>query len=107
MAKITFIEPSGAEQIVDIPIGWTVMQGAVQNGIEGIEGECGGSCACATCHCYVEEEFLDALPAAGETEEAMLECTASERRSNSRLSCQIRVSEALDGLVLRLPEAQS
>lgn len=107
MAKITFIEHSGAQMVVDIPAGWTVMQGAVQNGVEGIEGECGGSCACATCHCYVDEAFAAALPPPNETEEAMLECTAAERRSNSRLSCQLRVSDALDGLVLRLPETQS
>ncbi|PWC52476.1 2Fe-2S iron-sulfur cluster-binding protein [Azospirillum sp. TSO22-1] len=107
MAKITFIEHSGERLVVNIPVGWTVMQGAVQNGVEGIEAECGGSCACATCHCYVDEAFVDALPAPSETEEAMLECTAAERLPNSRLSCQLKVSEALDGLVLRLPEAQS
>ncbi|NYZ17485.1 2Fe-2S iron-sulfur cluster binding domain-containing protein [Azospirillum sp. RWY-5-1] len=107
MAKVTFIEHDGAELVVDIPTGWTVMQGAVQNGVAGIEGECGGSCACATCHCYVDEAFLDGLPAPGETEDEMLGCTASERRANSRLSCQIRVTDALDGLVVRLPEAQS
>ncbi|AWJ88207.1 (2Fe-2S)-binding protein (plasmid) [Azospirillum sp. TSH58] len=107
MAKVTFIEHDGLEQVVDIPTGWTLMQGAVQSGVAGIEGECGGSCACATCHCYVDEAHVDALPPPSETEEEMLDCTASERRSNSRLSCQIRVSDALDGIVIRLPEAQS
>ncbi|HYD68911.1 2Fe-2S iron-sulfur cluster-binding protein [Azospirillum sp.] len=107
MAKVTFIEHGGAAQTVDIPEGWTVMQGAVRNGVEGIEAECGGSCACATCHCYVEEEFLDRLAPPSQTEEEMLDSTASERLPNSRLSCQIKVTAALDGLVVRLPEAQS
>ena len=107
MAKVTFIEHSGETLAVNIPTGWTVMQGAVQNGVEGIEAECGGSCACATCHCYVEEELLDRLSPPSETEEEMLDCTASERRPNSRLSCQIKVTDALDGLVVRLPETQS
>lgn len=107
MAKVTFIEHHGLEQVVEIPAGWTLMQGAVQHGVAGIEGECGGSCACATCHCYVDEAYLDALPPLGETEDEMLDCAASERRSNSRLSCQIKMSDALDGIVVRLPEAQS
>jgi len=107
MAKITFISHDGAEQAVEIPTGWTVMQGAVQNGVDGIEGECGGSCACATCHCYVDDDFFDSLPAPTRTEEEMLECTSSERRPNSRLSCQIKVTPELDGLTLHLPETQS
>lgn len=107
MAKVTFIEHDGLEQVVEIPAGWTLMQGAVQHGVAGIEGECGGSCACATCHCYVDEAYLDALPPLGETEDEMLDCAASERRSNSRLSCQIKMSDSLDGIVVRLPEAQS
>lgn len=107
MAKITFISHDGAEQVVDIPTGWTVMQGAVQNGVDGIEGECGGSCACATCHCYVDESFAGSLPAPTQTEEEMLECTSSERKPNSRLSCQIKVTPELDGLTLHLPETQS
>lgn len=107
MAKVTFIEHDGLEQVVEIPAGWTLMQGAVQHGVAGIEGECGGSCACATCHCYVDEAYIDALPPPSETEDQMLDCAASERRPNSRLSCQIKMSDALDGIVLRLPEAQS
>lgn len=107
MAKVTYIEHGGTEHEIDVPDGWTVMQGAMRAGIDGIEAECGGSCACATCHCYVEGEHADALPPPGETEDRMLDCTVSERLPNSRLSCQIKVNPALDGLVVRLPEAQS
>ena len=108
MPKITYIEPSGNRAIVDLPDGWTLMQGATANGVDGIEAECGGSCACATCHCYVDEAQLRPARAAGRrTELAMLENVAAERRPNSRLSCQIKVSAALDGLVVRLPERQS
>jgi ferredoxin, 2Fe-2S len=107
MAKITYIEPSGAEAIVEVADGWTIMQGATANGIDGIEAECGGSCACATCHCYVDGAQASRLVAPAATELAMLENVAAERRSNSRLSCQIKVSAELDGLVVRLPERQS
>ncbi len=89
-----------------MPNGWSLMQGATANGIDGILGECGGSCACATCHCYVDEDYLADLPAASVGELDMLENVAAERRPNSRLACQIKVSPALDGLVLHLPETQ-
>ncbi|CCQ74510.1 2Fe-2S iron-sulfur cluster-binding protein [Magnetospira sp. QH-2] len=107
MPKVTYIEHDGAEHHVELPAGWTLMQGATLNGIDGIEGECGGSCGCATCHCYVDEPWLGKLEPASETEEEMLECTESPRESNSRLSCQIKATPALDGIVVRLPEAQS
>jgi 2Fe-2S ferredoxin len=107
MAKITYIEPSGTEAVVDVPGGWTLMQGATANGIDGIEAECGGSCACATCHCYVDGAQASRLAPPAATELAMLENVAAERLSNSRLSCQIKVSAELDGLLVRLPERQS
>jgi len=106
MPKINYIEPHGANHSIDVPAGMSVMQGAVNNSIDGILAECGGSCACATCHVYVDPAWLDKLEPMAETEDDMLECTASQRRDNSRLSCQIVVSEALDGLVVRLPETQ-
>ncbi len=107
MTIITYIEPSGAPQEVDVPDGWSLMQGATANGVDGIEGECGGSCACATCHCWVEGEAAALLPAPADNELAMLENVVAERRPNSRLSCQLKASAALQGLVLRLPEMQS
>ncbi|WP_287431241.1 2Fe-2S iron-sulfur cluster-binding protein [Sphingobium sp.] len=82
------------------------MRAALNEGLEGMVGECGGGLACATCHCYVEEDWADRLPAPAQTELDMLECTASERRPSSRLGCQIIVSDALDGLVVHLPAAQ-
>ena len=106
MANITFVELSGQSTTVSLADGWSLMQGATANGIDGILGECGGSCACATCHCYVDEARLDDLPAASEGELGMLENVASERRPNSRLACQIKAGPAIEGLVLHLPETQ-
>jgi len=106
MPKITYIEPSGNEAVVDLAEGWTLMQGATSNGVDGIEAECGGSCACATCHCYVESH-LDRLVPPTESEENMLTNVAAERRPNSRLSCQIKATADLDGMVVRLPPNQS
>ncbi len=106
MANITYIEASGQSTTVDLMEGWSLMQGATANGIEGILGECGGSCACATCHCYIQEYRLAELPAASEGELGMLENVASERRPNSRLACQIKASAALDGLIVYLPASQ-
>ena len=82
------------------------MQGAIVNGVEGILGECGGSCACATCHCYVDEARLGDLPPPSEAELDMLENVAAERRANSRLACQLKASPALASLILSLPETQ-
>jgi 2Fe-2S ferredoxin len=82
------------------------MSAALKNGIEGILAECGGVCMCSTCHVFVDEKFLGLIPPAQDTEEAVLEIAAIERRSNSRLSCQIKVTEELDGLIVHLPEKQ-
>jgi ferredoxin, 2Fe-2S len=106
MANITYIEASGQSTTVNLPDGWSLMQGATANGVDGILGECGGSCACATCHCYVDEARLTDLPPASEGELAMLENVASERRPNSRLSCQLKATAALEGLIVHLPETQ-
>jgi len=106
MPKVTYISHEGEVTEIELQEGWTVMQGATFNGIDGIIGECGGSCACATCHVYVDERYLDLLPPMQENEDEMLECTESERRANSRLGCQIKLTPELDGLVVRMPEAQ-
>lgn len=107
MSKAVYIETSGTRHEIDIPDGWTLMQAAQHAGIDGIEGECGGSCACATCHVYVDEAYLDKLAPPSETEDKMLDGTACERQANSRLGCQIKMSPELDGIVLHLPESQS
>ena len=106
MAEIIYIEPSGQAVTVNVPDGWSLMQGATSHGVDGIVGECGGSCACATCHCYVDAARLDDLPAASDAELALLESTAAERRANSRLACQLKASQQLSGLVVTLPETQ-
>jgi len=106
MPHITYIEAHGQATTVNLQDGWSLMQGATANGIDGILGECGGSCACATCHCYVDEARLGDLPAASEGELDMLENVAAERKPNSRLACQIKATAALEGLVIRLPETQ-
>ena len=106
MPRIIYIEPNGERVEIDVPEGWTLMQGATTNGVTGIEAECGGSCACATCHCYVET-LAERLPPPGETELGMLANVVAERRPNSRLSCQIRARAELDGMVVRLPDRQS
>ncbi|MDH2133407.1 2Fe-2S iron-sulfur cluster-binding protein [Sphingobium yanoikuyae] len=106
MATVLFVQASGAEHRIDVPTGENLMRAALNEGLDGMVGECGGGLACATCHCYVEEDWADRLPAPAQTELDMLECTASERRPSSRLGCQIIVSDALDGLVVHLPAAQ-
>ncbi len=106
MANITYIEASGHSTTVNLHEGWSLMQGATANGIDGILGECGGSCACATCHCYVDESRLSDLSPASENELVMLDNVAAERHPNSRLACQIKASAALEGLVVTLPDVQ-
>ena len=106
MAKVTYIEYDGTAHEVDVPTGWNVMEGAISNGVPGIEAECGGACSCATCHVYVDPAWVEVTGSADGIEQGMLECAASDLRENSRLSCQIQVSDELDGLVLRLPEMQ-
>ncbi len=106
MANITFVEPSGQAVTVAVTDGWSLMQGAMAAGVEGIVAECGGSCACATCHCYVDEARAAGLPPPEQAELDMLANVAAERRPTSRLSCQIKASPALDGLVVTLPQRQ-
>lgn len=106
MPMITFVRPDGERIAFDAGGAETVMHAAVGRQVAGILGECSGSMTCATCHVFVEPEWLDRLPPISAAEDELLDATATERRDNSRLSCQIPVSEALDGLVLELPEAQ-
>jgi len=105
MPKITYIESSGTEHAVDAEVGSTVMESAIKNGVPGIEAECGGACACATCHVYVDEAWRETTGSPEQMEEDMLDF-AFDVRSESRLSCQIKVTDALDGLVVRIPEKQ-
>jgi ferredoxin, 2Fe-2S len=105
MPRITFIEPDGSRRVVDAPLGVTLMEAAVQNGVQGILALCGGACACATCHVYVDAAWLSRLGAREEMEEGMLEC-AWEPRDNSRLSCQIHVTADLEGLEVTVPPRQ-
>jgi 2Fe-2S ferredoxin len=108
MPLITFIHADGREDVLDVPVGTTLMHAAVAAGLDGIVGECGGSAMCATCHVYVDrnQEQAKSLPTISAVEDAMLDSAASERRSESRLSCQLRVTEGFDGLKLHLPENQ-
>tara|TARA_B100000945_G_C20308128_1_gene561449 strand:+ start:398 stop:718 length:321 start_codon:yes stop_codon:yes gene_type:complete len=105
MAKIRYIEFNGEEHTVDVQNGLTVMEGAIKNKVPGIDADCGGACACATCHVYVQKEWLNKLPPKEDTEEDMLDF-AFDVRKNSRLSCQLTVSDDLDGLTVDLPEKQ-
>jgi len=105
MANITYIEFNGAEHKVEAKAGMTVMEAAIKNMIPGIDAECGGACACATCHVYVDEAWTGIVGKPEEMEEDMLDF-GFDVRENSRLSCQITVSDELDGLVVRLPEQQ-
>ncbi len=106
MPKITYVHPDGSEDVLDVPVGTSVMRGAILNGVDGIVAECGGEMMCATCHVYVEEDRLAQLPGQSDDEKAMLEFTASERKPNSRLSCQLTVTPEMEGLVVHLPETQ-
>ena len=105
MTKITYVEHSGKLHTIQVQNGLTVMEGAVQNNISGIDADCGGSMACATCHVYVKEEWFNKLPQKEEGEEDMLDM-AFEPKKNSRLSCQLIVTDQLEGLVVNLPEKQ-
>jgi len=105
MPKITYIEFNGKSHTIEVANGLSVMEGAVQNNIPGIDADCGGSMACATCHVYVKEEWLDKVPKKEDGEEDMLDM-AFEPKQNSRLSCQLVVSDELDGLVVNIPSKQ-
>jgi 2Fe-2S ferredoxin len=106
MAKITYIEHNGTEHVVDVASGLTVMEGARDNGVPGIEADCGGACACSTCHVYVAEEWVDQLPPKEAMEADMLDFAWEPDPVRSRLTCQLKVSDALDGLVVTMPEKQ-
>ena len=105
MAKITYVEHNGTSHTVEVKNGLSVMEGAVQNNIPGIDADCGGSMACATCHVYVKEEWFNKLPKKEDGEEDMLDM-AFEPKKNSRLSCQLIVSNELDGLIVSIPSKQ-
>jgi 2Fe-2S ferredoxin len=105
MARITYVEHDGTEHTIDVKAGLSVMEGAVKNNIPGIDADCGGACACATCHVYVDEAFAGVTGTKSAMEESMLDFAEGVEPS-SRLSCQIKVSDALDGLRVRMPESQ-
>jgi 2Fe-2S ferredoxin len=105
MPKIKYIEHSGKEHEVEVPEGWSVMEGAVKNLIPGIDADCGGACACATCHVYVQEPWLAKLSPKEDMEETMLDF-AQDLEPNSRLSCQIKVTKELDGFTVKMPKSQ-
>ena len=106
MAKITYIEHNGTEHVIDVANGLTVMEGARDNGVPGIEADCGGACACSTCHVYVDGAWIDKLPAKDPMEEDMLDFAYEPDPRLSRLTCQIKVTPELEGLVVRMPERQ-
>ena len=106
MPKVTYIENNGKTHVIEVANGLSVMEGAVQNNIPGIDADCGGAMACATCHVYVKEEWLDKLPSKEDGEEDMLDM-AYEPNKSSRLSCQLIVSDELDGLIVSMPEKQT
>jgi 2Fe-2S ferredoxin len=103
MPKVTYIESGGARHVVDLQPGFSVMEGAVKNGVPGIAASCGGACACATCHVYIDEAWRSRTGARNDLEEAMLEM-ADEVRPYSRLACQIKMTDELDGLVVQMPD---
>lgn len=105
MPLIKYIEDDGKEYEVDVAVGESIMQGAVDNLIDGIVAECGGSCSCATCHCYVDAAWIDKIQPADSDEMDMLDAVL-DKKENSRLSCQIPVTEAMEGFTVRLPESQ-
>lgn len=106
MAKITYIEHNGTKHVVEVANGLTVMEGARDNGIPGIEADCGGACACSTCHVYVDSAWVGKVPAREAMEEDMLDFAYEPDPVRSRLTCQIKVTDALDGLVVQMPEKQ-
>ena len=106
MVKITYVEHDGTEHTVDVPVGYTVMEGAVNNDIPGIDADCGGACACSTCHVYVRPDWVGKLPPPEDMELDMLDFAWQPDPERSRLSCQIRVTEDLEGLVVEMPEKQ-
>ena len=106
MPIITYVSPSGISRKIDVPFGMSVMQAALNHSVAGILGECGGNCMCATCHVYVELSFLNRIPPVKDNEKFMLSIAAEGPETNSRLSCQIKMTEELDGIRIRLPDKQ-
>jgi len=107
MPKVTYIAHDGTATDVDVPVGENVMRGALYNGVDGIVGECGGALSCATCHCYVDEPWTGKVGGpASDAERELLQSAACEVKPNSRLSCQIEMSDELDGLTVHMPESQ-
>ena len=107
MPRVTYISHDGKQTVLDVPVGTSVMQAAVLNGVDGIVAECGGSCMCATCHVFVREDQLSKTPEMELGEDAMLDGTAVPRQPNSRLSCQLVMTPAMEGLVVTMPETQT
>lgn len=105
MPKIVYIDHSGERYELEVPVGKTVMEGAVDNGVPGVDGDCGGQASCATCHVYIDAEYQHLLPAKSEVEEEMLEL-AVDVRENSRLGCRLAIDERLEGMVVHTPESQ-
>ncbi|HWU25505.1 MAG TPA: 2Fe-2S iron-sulfur cluster-binding protein [Rhizomicrobium sp.] len=105
MPKIKYVEHSGKVHEIEVPAGWSIMEGAVKNLIPGIDADCGGACACATCHVYVDPAWAAKIPPKEDMEETMLDF-AQDRQETSRLSCQIKVTAQLDGLIVRMPKSQ-
>ncbi len=105
MAKITYIQHNGKEHVIDVKAGLSVMEGAVKNNVPGIDADCGGACACATCHVYVDKAWQEKVGAPSAMEESMLDF-AENVEPNSRLSCQIKITDDLDGLIIHMPESQ-
>ena len=106
MPKITYIEHNGKTHNVEVPNELSVMEGAIQNNIPGIDADCGGACACATCHIYVDEKWFNKLPSKSEAEQDMLDMAIAPNKF-SRLGCQITVNDDLDGMVVKMPSKQS
>ena len=106
MPRIIYITFDGNKHEVEVPIGLTVMEGARDNNIPGIEADCGGACACSTCHVYVDEEWINKLPPIDDIERDMLDFAFEPNEKSSRLTCQLNVTEELDGLVVKMPEKQ-
>ncbi len=103
MPKVTYITPDETRHEVEVETGYSIMEGAINNNIEGIVAECGGACACATCHSYVDAAWTDKIPAMDDMEDSMLDA-AFERKDNSRLTCQIEMSDKLDGIVIHVAD---
>jgi len=107
MPKVTFIDADGTRHEVEGKNGISLMEIAIANNIDGVEAECGGSCMCATCHCFIEEEFTANVPAMESDEDEMLGFTAVDRKTSSRLSCQIKMTDDLNGIEVHLPSEQN